>query len=230
MPFGLPSLTKSAAWLGLGVLLLAALAVGYQAGQWAAPERAPRTDTVTVAEPMGPGDILEATTPRQVTEHDTSETSQECIEVPTWLASTQRSRTQGSRIQTFTGGDSLKDSGLQQSRTTVPTKAGLNLGGPTYAITPLTQGSPSLSVGKGEVTLSGYLPDGRGRQWTYRIPQDSWHLWPSVRAASTPTGLQASALANLRWRRVTVSAGYMQAGSSRGVAFGVELRPFTVSW
>jgi len=224
---GLASLTKSAAWLGAAVLLLAALAVGYQAGQWAAPERAPRTDTVTVAEPMGPGDILEATTPTQVTEHDTSETRTGCIQVPTWLA---RSTTSASSKH-----EPVSDSAIQTGE--VPERqprswSGMpgEPSGPTYAITPLTQGSPSLSVGRGEVTLSGYLPSGRGRQWTYRIPQDSWHLWPSVRAASTPTGLQASALANLRWRRVTVSAGYMQAGSSRGVAFGVELRPFTVSW
>jgi len=82
-----------------------------------------------------------------------------------------------------------------------------------------------------EVTLTYYDTD--AQRWTqnrYDIPQDTWHLWPSVSAATTPAGLQAAAEANLRWRRVTVSAGYMQAASRRGVTFGVELRPFTVSW
>jgi hypothetical protein len=82
-----------------------------------------------------------------------------------------------------------------------------------------------------EVTLTYY--DTGAQRWTqnrYDIPTDTWHLWPSVRAASTPTGLQASALANLRWKKVTVSAGYMQAASRRGVTFGVEFRPFTISW
>jgi len=82
-----------------------------------------------------------------------------------------------------------------------------------------------------EVTLTYY--DTGAQRWTqnrYEIPSDTWHLWPSVRAASTPTGLQASALANLRWRQVTVSAGYMQAAEARGPTFGIELRPFTISW
>jgi hypothetical protein len=216
---------KSAAWLA--VLLLAALAAGYQVGQWAAPERAPRTDTVTVAEPMGPGDILEATTPTQVTEHDTSETRTECIQVPTWLA---RSTTSASSKHGPVS-DSAIQSGETPERQLRPS-FGMpgEPSGPTYAITPLMQGSPSLSVGRGEVTLSGYLPGGRGRQWTYRIPQDSWHLWPAVEIRTTPAGLQASALAHLRWEKVTVSGGYMQAASRRGATFGVELRPFTISW
>jgi hypothetical protein len=227
MPDWLASLTKSAAWLGGVVLLLAALTVGYQAGQWTAPEPSPQNDTVTVAEPMRPGDILEATTPTQVTEHDTSETRTECIQVPTWLA---RSTTSASSKHGPVS-DSVTQSGEAPERQLRPS-FGMpgEPSGPTYAITPLTQGSPSLSVGRGEVTLSGYLPTGEGRQWTYRIPQDSWHLWPSVSAATTPSGLQAAAEANLRWKRVTVSAGYMQAASRRGVTFSVELRPFTISW
>jgi hypothetical protein len=82
-----------------------------------------------------------------------------------------------------------------------------------------------------QVTLTYFNPS--TRQWLqnrYSVPQDTWHLWPSIRAASMPDGLQASASANLRWRRVTVSAGYMQAADRRGVTVGVELRPFTISW
>jgi hypothetical protein len=70
----------------------------------------------------------------------------------------------------------------------------------------------------------------RWAQNRYDVPQDRWHLWPSVSAATTPAGLQATAAANLRWKKVTVSAGYMQATSRRGVTVGVELRPFAISW
>jgi len=82
-----------------------------------------------------------------------------------------------------------------------------------------------------EVTLTYF--DSNAQRWTqnrYDIPSDRWHLWPSVSAATTPAGLQATAAANLRWRWVTVSAGYMQAASRRGVTVGVQLRPFTISW
>jgi len=91
---------------------------------------------------------------------------------------------------------------------------------------------PPSPVDIGEtVTLTYY--DTEAQRWTqnrYDIPSDTWYLWPSVRAQSTPSGMQASVLANLRWRKVTVSAGYMQTADTRGVTFGVELRPFTISW
>jgi hypothetical protein len=90
---------------------------------------------------------------------------------------------------------------------------------------------PSPVQVEDEVTLTYYDTD--TQRWTqnrYDIPSDTWHLWPSVRAASTPTGLQASALAHLRWRQVTVFGGYTQVDDDRGVTVGVELRPFTVSW
>ena len=218
-------------WKQLAVLFLVVVPVAWvsvQVDRWMRPDQAvPEPDTVTVSTPMDPSDILEATTPTQVTEHDTSETSQECIEVPTWLA---RSTTSASSKH-----KRVSDSATQRGETPerqLRSWSGMpgEPSGPTYAITPLTQGSPSLSVGKGEVTLSGYLPTGEGRQWTYRIPQDSWHLWPAVEIRTTPAGLQASALANLRWKKVAVSVGYMQAASRRGVTFGVELRPFTISW
>jgi hypothetical protein len=70
----------------------------------------------------------------------------------------------------------------------------------------------------------------RWAQNRYDIPDEQWHLWPSVSAATTPAGLQAAAAAHLRWKKVTVSAGYMQAASHRGVTVGVEFRPFTISW
>jgi len=181
----LPSLTKSAAWLGLAVLLLAALALGYQAGQWAAPELTTqtRTDTVEVERTITERDTAGETVPRTVVRYDT-----------------------------VTQVDTLV--------TQVP--ADMTVQGVI---------SPSPVDIEEEARLTYY--DTGAQRWAqnrYRIPKDTWHLWPSVRAASTPTGLQATAAANLRWKKVTVSAGYMQAASRRGITFGVELRPFTISW
>jgi hypothetical protein len=185
MTGSLASFTKTAAWLGGAVLLLAALALGYQAGQWTAPEPAnrTRTDTVEVERTLVERDTVTETVPRTVVRYDTvTQVDTLVTQVPTDM------RVQG-------------------------------------VIPP----SP-VDIGE-EVRLTYYDP--QAQRWTqnrYNIPKDSWHLWPSIRAASTPTGLQATAAANLRWRRVTVSAGYMQAASRRGVTFGVELRPFTISW
>jgi hypothetical protein len=185
MTGSLASLTKSAAWLGAAVLLLAALALGYQAGQWAAPERAPQaqTDTVEVERTLVERDTVTETAPRTVVRYDT-----------------------------VTQVDTLV--------TQVPTDISIQ------GVIP-----PSPVDIEEEARLTYY--DTGAQQWTqnrYDVPQDTWHLWPSIRAASTPTGLQATAAANLRWKKVTVSAGYMQAIGNRGVTFGAELRPFTISW
>ena len=185
MPSSLASLTKSAAWIGAGVLLLAALAVGYQAGQWAAPEPPPQvqTDTVEVERTITKRDTVTETVPRTVVRYDT-----------------------------VTQVDTLM--------TQVP--ADMSIQG----VIP-----PSPVDIEEEAKLTYY--DTGAQRWTqnrYDIPQDRWHLWPAVEIRTTPLGLQASALANLRWRRVTVSAGYVQASSRRGVTVDVQLRPFTISW
>jgi hypothetical protein len=62
----------------------------------------------------------------------------------------------------------------------------------------MTTGRPSLSVGTEEVTLSGYLPDGRGRQWTYDLPQDEWGV-----------GLESS-FTFARWVQGTLTADVMR--------------------
>jgi hypothetical protein len=234
----LAPLGKILAWAGahweqLVVLFLVAVPVAWisvQVDRWMRPERAvPKPDTVTVAEPMRPGDILDATTPTQVAEHDTSDTRTECIQVPTWLASMQTGRRNGGGRPQLVETDSMSSTDGSQVNA-IRMGGSLMRGGPTYAITPLTSGSPSLSVGSRKATLQGYLPSGEGRQWSYDLPQDTWHLWPSLTASTTPLGLQASAQANLRWEKVTVSAGYMQAAEDRGITFSVRLRPFTISW
>jgi hypothetical protein len=185
MTGSLASLTKSAAWLGGVVLLLAALGVGYQVGQWAAPEPSPhtQTDTVEVERTITKRDTAVETVPRTVVRYDTV--------------------TQVDTLVTQVPAD-IKVQGV------IP---------------------PSPVQVEDEVTLTYY--DTGAQRWTqnqYDISSDTWHLWPSISAQATPAGLQARAVANLRWQRVTVSAGYMQAASRRGVTFGVELRPFTISW
>lgn len=161
----IPSLTKSAATVGFVVLLFAVAAVSsWVTRRVAEPNTATNPDTVRVEAPLTPSEIMEATTPTQVTEYDTSETVQQCIQVPTWIARTKGpdsispSDTAGARdLPKSTQG------GSENSLSTVP-----------YSITPMTTGRPALSVESSEVTLSGYLPDGRGRQWTYDLPQDRW--------------------------------------------------------
>jgi len=209
------------------VLVLAVASVGYYAGQSTAPQPdALAPDTVTVAEPMAPSDLLDATTPTQVTTYeapDTSDTRTECIEVPTWMQPFSISDTgRASTTPSGTHGASLGMTQPAMPSPPSPTRS--------YVITPTIQGSPNLSVGAEQVRLQGFTPSGAGREWTYDVPQEQWHLWPAVEIRTTPSGLQASALANLRWRKVTVSAGYMQAAQARGLAFGIELRPFTISW
>jgi len=179
------SLTQGAAWLGAGVLLLAALVLGYQAGQWTATESPPeaRIDTVEVGRTITRQDTLTETVPRTVVRYDTVR-----------------------KVDTV--------------RLAVPTSIDIK-----GVLPPLP-----IDIGD-EVTLTYY--DTQAQRWTqnrYDIPQDDWHFWPSVSAVTTPIGLQATAAVNLHWKKVTLSAGYMQAVDRRGLAVRIELRPFTLSW
>ena len=189
MTGALASLTKSAAWLGAAVLMLAVLVTGYQIGRWfeqwtaPKPEARVQTDTVEVERTITKRDTVTEMVPRTVIQYDTV--------------------TQVDTLVTQVPAD-MRVKGV------IP---------------------PSPVQVEDQVTLTYY--DTGAQRWTqnrYDIPEDDWHLWPSIGATTTPIGLQATAAANLRWRRVTVSAGYMQAASRRGVTFGVELRPFTISW
>jgi hypothetical protein len=168
-------LTRYGAYAGLAVVLIAYTVAVWQLRGWVAPEPAiPEPDTVTVSEPLAPGELLDATTPDQVTEYDTSETRAECIEVPTWLASTQTGLRSGGEAQPSTESDSASfTGGLLPS--VDPLSGSSPRAGPPYVITPLTSGSPRLSVGSEQVRLQGYLPTTRaGREWAYDIPQDDW--------------------------------------------------------
>jgi len=194
IPF--PSLTKSAATVGFVVLLLAVAAVSsWVTRRVAEPNTVTHADTVRVEAPLTPSEILDATTPTQVTEYDTSETRTQCIEVPTWLAT---HTTTNASSRPAPASDSVALSGALSSRLRKPlSQMRGGASGPPYAITPMTTGRPSLSVGSSEVTLSGYLPDGRGRQWTYDIPQETWSIAPSVTAVA-------------RWVQGTLTADVMR--------------------
>jgi hypothetical protein len=85
-------------------------------------------------------------------------------------------------------------------------------------------------VGSSEVTLSGYLPDGRGRQWTYDIPQKTWAIAPSVTAEATPEGPAAGAALTVSRKSLAVSAGYEVATNYHGWAVGLTWTPYKLEW
>jgi len=220
----LPSLSDAAAWLGAVVVLLAVATVSSWVTRWAVePNTVTAPDTVTVEAPLTPSDILDATTPTQVTEYDTSETRTDCIQVPTWLAS----------VSTADSSSFGQSQGTTSSLETRPGMQGSvlqSMAGPTYAITPMTTGRPSLSVGSSEVTLSGYLPDGRGRQWTYDIPQEAWSIAPSVTAEATPDGPVTSAALTVSRQSLSLSAGYEVAQGYHGWTVGLTWTPYEIEW
>jgi len=228
----LPSLTDSAASLGLAVLAIALVVFGTWIGRWTAPEANPvtETDTVRVEAPLTPSEIMDATTPTQVTEYDTSETRTQCIEVPTWLANSAHTQSESERWPNGTLPDSTRRSESQYRRQKRSLTRLQNTASPTYAITPMTTGRPSLSVGTEQVTLSGYLPDGRGRQWTYDIPRPTWSIAPSVTAEATPDGPVTSAALTVSRKSLAVSAGYEVAQDYHGWTVGLTWTPYEATW
>lgn len=170
------------AWLFVGVA-----AVTFGLGKWGLPGHdQPRveTDTVYAEGPLELPDLPEPTPPDQVTEYDSSDTQTQCVQVPTWLASTENERyATTSESTTRRGGrrDTLSSRGvIGQSPETLPAEIDPPIGSPTsdgprYAITPLIDGSPTLSVGAERVTLSSYVR-GQGRTWTYEVPKRHWAI------------------------------------------------------
>jgi hypothetical protein len=220
----LGSLTDSAAALGAVVVAIALVVLGSWIGRCTAPTNTVTApDTVTVEAPLTPSDILDATTPTQVTEYDTSETRTDCIQVPTWLASVNTA-------DSSSFGQSQDTTSSLETRPDMQGSVLQSMAGPTYAITPMTTGRPSLSVGSSEVTLSGYLPDGRGRQWTYDIPQPTWAIAPSVTAEATPEGPAAGAALTVSRKSLAVSAGYEVATNYHGWAVGLTWTPYKLEW
>jgi hypothetical protein len=123
-----------------------------------------------------------------------------------------------SGMRSLTGSDSL-------------TSLNTTLRGPAFATIPmLGGGSPSLSVGPEQVTLSGYLPDGRGRQWTYDIPQPTWAIAPSVTAEATPDGPVTSAALTVSRKSLALSAGYEVSQAHHGWVVGLTWTPYKIEW
>jgi hypothetical protein len=118
---------------------------------------------------------------------------------------------------------------MKRGQGTVGITSGLQ-DGPPYAITPMTTGRPSLSVGSRQVTLSGYLPSGEGRQWTYGIPQETWAIAPSLTAEATPSGPAAGAALTVSRKSLAVSAGYEVATNYHGWTVGLSWTPFKIDW
>lgn len=209
-------LTRYGAYAGLAVLLLAYTVAVWQVRGWMAPElKALQPDTVTVSEPLSPSDLLDATTPDRVTEYDTSETRTECIKVPTWLG---RSMTNVSS-RPGPASDSATRNG--ETWTRLPKSSSGTPGernGPPYAITPLTSGSPRLSMGAEQVTLQGYLPSrGAGREWTYDIPQDEWGVGLTGNLTAGPW-MHATATADvMRYAEL----GPLDVTASLGAGYGM---------
>ena len=141
----------------------------------------PRRDTVKVTHidrPITLGDIPEGTQPDRRTEYaapDSQDTRTDCITIPTWVDSLPRSTPPQS--------DSTKSGSVRESEPSAysessnPTQTFTASAGPPYAITPMTNGRPALSVGSRLVHFSWIDPrTGAGNVEVYRVPQPTWTL------------------------------------------------------
>lgn len=94
-------------------------------------------------------------------------------------------------------------------------------------------GEQPVSVDGPVATLSYWkVAEARWEQRKYRlnVDQPQWALWPAVTARTTPLGLQATAALSLRYRKVTLTAGYTTLAGERGFTAGLAVRPFTLKW
>jgi len=241
MPSALSHLTGQAAWAGLAVLILAyTIGVVYvhDAVRPAPEGPAPKPDTVRVNDPLMTGDLVGPAIPDKVATYqtpDSADTRKECFQMPSWLASTQESHAPDSEIQASTS-DSLKTYELRQSRTVELTDLGQKWGGPSYAITPLTSGSPRLSVGSDQVVFSGYLPNGQGRKWTYKVPKPDWRLMSrSVGTATTShvsaqTAITVERRTRIGWLGVGPAASAVVTAGGASGGFGATITLNTTLW
>ena len=231
----LRSIIEKAAYLWGAVALVAYTGLVVMVDDWMEPQRAPATpDTVTQQREATWGDMVDATMPDQVTTYeapDTSDTQTECFQMPLWMVDTRRSGTATGSTTTAgpipNAGDTSRVSdtsaALSRTETSLPNLSA----GPTYAITPLMNGSPSLSVGSNQVVLSGVLPTGEGRTWTYDVPTERNRVGLWGRASTLPgMTVAASGLAYRRdadWGELEVSAGYAVTPEGRGGVVSVSV-------
>lgn len=213
------------AWTGLCVW--GTWTVADTGGQKAPP------DTAHVDRPMRMQDLVSATMPDQVTTYkapDSSDTRKECFQIPTWLSQSSASTSTKSAKSKISDSLATADTShsTQNSNAETPLKKSV---GPAYAITPLTDGRPSLSVTSQKIELQGVLPTGAGRTWTYNIPQDNNRLSAYATAMTLPatpavtSGLRYERRWHLGRMDLTAApfAGVGVTSEGRGFAGGLEL-------
>jgi len=237
MPSALASLTRGGAALGLLVLALALVAVG----RWWERATAPVPDQVQVTmakRPMRLSDVAEGTRPDQRREYqapDSSDTRTDCITLPSWLDSlqtrsttdsstTQRQRSEQRNQDGAASGDGGSQGGSADDSYAAPTVSR----GPSYVITPTTNGRPALSVTSQTVTRSAIDPrDGSGLEYTYEIPRDRNRLAAYADTYVLPniagTTIGARYERRLEWGRLSVAPGYAVMSEGRGPAVTVSL-------
>jgi len=96
------------------------------------------------------------------------------------------------------------------------------------------QGEPirrrTSTFGPDRYTLTYFDPYARRyKQKTYEAGRPDWALWPEVEIRTNPTGLTGHASLGLRWRKLTVTAGYATTPAGRGLTASLRLRPFTIT-
>jgi len=234
MDSSLRSFIETAAYLWAAVALVAYTWFVVIVNDWMEPERAPATpDTVTQQREATWDDMVDATMPDQVTtfkEPDSSDTQTECFEALTWLFQSTTSSAQSKMTTpTETAPKNSRDTAGSLRSTPKPnarTFSSVSVG-PPYVIIPTTSGSPTLSVGSRQVTLSGVLPTGAGRTWTYDVPTERNRVSLRARASTLPGGAVASSgLAYRRdtgWGEVRVSGGYAVTSDGRGGVVSVSV-------
>jgi hypothetical protein len=180
---------STGAVIGVIVLLGVAGGGGYWMGQ-ATAERPP-ADSTDIGRKGGKGDLADASDPDEVTtyERDTTDTRTQCFEAPSWMISHRSPSVSPEASPNRAGDSSTRDSTPDTSARRSDAS-----GGPTYAITPLTSGSPSVSVGRNEVEFSALLPAQGGtrmRTWTYDIDRPDNRLSAFAEAGTLPLGAYA---------------------------------------
>lgn len=221
-------LLQHAGW----IIVLAAVAFGSSwITQWWTPEPETKMLVNLKQEVFDEDDLVEPTQPGQVDVYeapDTSDTQEYCFIGPEWL-DTQVTQGDGFLEQLTNGGQlpTLPSSDLRQRHENEPSveiggTSGLisELAGLPYVITPMTQGRPSLSVGRTTVTLQSLSPkDGRILEWTYEIPQPSWRIGLRGTVAAGPRmNLGLSTIGYGRRFDLGWMHGWVDLGGGYGVA------------
>lgn len=174
-------------------------------------------------EPIVEGDLSPPTMPDRIEEYaapDSQDIRTDCIQVPSWLPQIATSSTP--ERDSASARSDRKISTPQPEISSHPTLG--RISGPPYVITPMTEGYPALSVGPRQVRLSTILPSsGRGRIYTWAVPQEDTRLAADVGVRAWPEAL--SARAEGRLGRVLLRAGPVDVWGSVGAGYRSTSRP-----